>query len=160
MNSLSKVTISALIALFIISNAFLANGQAKNAIGFGVGANTSGAGGGGGAVFQGEIKVTKSFSIVPSVGVEVPYVGYVGLAGKYYIAPRFYSSLGALAYFSGDDAGIGGSMALGYEVLSTRRHIIDLALHGDAVKISDSGGNTGAIVGLRLIYNFSFSKRY
>ncbi len=151
-----------IVVIFIISAITTANGQAKNAIGFGPAINTSQKGGGFGGLVQGEIKVARSFSIVPSIGVEIPYIAYFSLAAKYYILPGLFTTLGPLAHIGGDDgiyAGLGGSAAAGVELLSKRRHVIDLILHGDVIKMDDRG-NAGSVVGLRLIYNFSFSKRY
>ena len=134
-----------------------ANGQAKNALGFGPALNVSGEGMGIGARLQGEIKINRKIAIVPAIGLEVPYFAYAGISGKYYFQPRFYGMLGILANIASldtGDQGIGGSAALGYELVSSRKHILDLNLHGDTFTAE---GEAAGVAGLRLTYNFSFS---
>lgn len=148
--------------VFLICTAFFcthAYSQAKNSIGAGLALNASKEGSGYGGVLQGEIKLAKEFSMVPSVGIETPYTGYFGLGGKYYIEPGFYIRLGALAYLGGEegsDNGIGATASGGYELISEQRSILDLNLHGDFIRINHQAT---PIVGIRLTYNFSFSKQ-
>lgn len=136
-----------------------AYGQAKNSLGIGLALNTSKEGSGYGGVVQGEIKLAKKFSAVPSIGIETPYNGYFGLGGKYYFEPGFYVRLGGLAYLGGEEAsnsGIGATVGGGYELISEQRSILDLNVHGDFIRINHQAT---PIVGIRLTYNFSFSKQ-
>jgi len=154
-----KSTSSKLI-LFIFTIALSlnnANGQAKNALGFGPALNVSGEGMGIGARLQGEIKINRKIAIVPAIGLETPYLAYAGISGKYYFQPRFYGMLGMLANVASldtGDQGIGGSVAVGYELVSSRKHTLDLNLHGDTFTTE---GKAAGVAGLRLTYNFSFS---
>lgn len=156
MNTACKAVITLILFVFI---AGYANAQAKNAIGLGPAFSTSAENPTGfGIVFQGEIKLNKSFSIVPSVGVEVPYVVYAGLAGRYYVEPRFYLHLGGFIRAGGDtfsDSGPGGTAGLGYMLLSTKRNVIDLNFHGD---ILSSENKSRAVGGIRIVYSFSFTR--
>lgn len=132
--------------------------QAKNAIGIGLALNTSKEGAGFGAIFQGEVKINKSISITPALGVETPYVVYAGLGGKYYFRPDFYGSFGAFGHignFDGDSDGLGGTAGIGFILLSSTRDVLDLGFHCDFLKLKDQGT---PLVGLRLTYNFSFNK--
>jgi len=139
-----------------------ASGQAKNALGFGPAINVSKTGsyhreGGIGARLQGEIKLANRISLVPSIGVESPYNGYLGVSGKYYPVDRFHLLLGGIAYIGGDiSAGVGPSVGVGYQLVSSRRHFIDIDLHGEIIKVDPYENTT--VLGLRLTYNFSFSK--
>lgn len=139
------------------------NGQAKNALGIGPALNISKRGSydnptGFGGRLQGEIKLVNKISLVPSFGIEGPYTGYFGISGKYYPADRFHVMAGGIAYIGGDlYAGIGPSLAVGYQLLASKRHFIDIDLHGDIIKV-DPKGHTN-IIGLRLTYNFSFSRQ-
>jgi hypothetical protein len=132
--------------------------QAKNAIGFGLGLNATKEGVGFGAILQGEVKINKFISITPALGVETPYVVYTGLGGRYYFRPDFYGSFGAFGHignFDGDSDGLGGTAGIGFILLSSSRHVLDLGLHTDFFKLHD---NVTPLVGLRLTYNFSFNK--
>ena len=146
--------------LFIVTTAFTMNNakaQAKNALGFGPALNVSAQGMGIGARLQGEIKISRKIAIVPAIGLEAPYFAYAGVSGKYYFQPRFYGMLGMLANVASIDAGdqgIGGSVAVGYELVSSRKHTLDLDLHGDTFTTE---GEAAGVAGLRLTYNFSFS---
>jgi hypothetical protein len=155
MNAACKAVTSLILFIFIT---VYANAQAKNAIGLGPAFSTSEDNPTGfGIVFQGEIKLDKSFSIVPSVGVEVPYVVYAGLAGRYYVEPRFYLHVGGFFRAGGDtfsESGPGGTAGLGYMVLSTKRNVIDLNFHGD---IMNAENRSRAVGGIRIIYSFSFT---
>jgi len=139
-----------------------ANGQAKNALGFGPAINFSKTGSydpedGLGARLQGEIKLGNRVSLVPSIGGETPYNAYFGVSGKYYPVDRFHMMLGGIAYIGGDvSAGVGPSIALGYQLLSSQRHFIDVDFHGEIIKVEPYENTT--VLGLRLTYNFSFSR--
>ncbi len=138
-------------------------GQAKNALGIGPAINTSKQGsynteGGFGGVLQGEIKLAPKFALIPAIGVEIPYTGYGGLSVKYYPVDKVHLKLGAIAYIGGDiDAGLAPSVDVGCQLLSSGRHFIDLDLHGEVIKIDQYENTT--VIGLRLTYNFSFSKQ-
>lgn len=155
--SFQKLILTLLCFIFSIA---AVSGQAKNSIGFGPAINSSREGGGFGAILQGEIKVARAFAIVPAIGVEIPYVAYFSLAGKYYFQSDMYVTLGALAHLGGDDgvgdSGLGGTAGIGYELVSSKSHVLDLNLHGDVMQID---GSAAPVVGLRLTYNFSFSGR-
>jgi hypothetical protein len=146
----------------IIFSINTAKGQAKTALGFGPAINISKTGsydpeGGIGVRLQGEIRLANRFSLVPSIGVETPYIAYFGVSGKYYPVDKFHLMLGGIAYIGGDvSAGVGPSIAVGYQLLSSRRHFIDIDLHGEIIKV-DTYENT-TVIGLRLTYNFSFSR--
>ncbi len=131
--------------------------QAKNAIGIGVALNTSRENSQGfGGLLQGEIKLIKSLSLVPSIGAEVPYVVYAGLAGRYYFNPTIYVSAGGFAHYNGDDAGgIGGTGGIGFMLLSSHRQTIDLNLHGDYMK---NDHRATPVAGIRFVYSFSFTR--
>ena len=152
---ISKITL--IIACLIFSTSF-ANAQAKNAIGVGAGLNTSREGTGFGGILQGEIKLANSFSLAPSLGAEIPYVVHLGIAGRYYFSEDVYGSLGSFAHLGGDDGasgGLGGTAGIGFILLATTRHIVDLNFHADYFE-NDHRGT--ALAGLRLIYSFSFSR--
>lgn len=130
---------SAFLILLLWSGPLWVSGQAKNAIGLGPALNVSGNGGGFGAVLQGEIKVARSFSVAPALGVELPYVGYFSLSGRYYLSRAWYGSLGGIAYVGGENgagSGLGGTAAIGHQIFASRRHILDLSLHGDVLKVN------------------------
>ncbi len=139
-----------------------AKGQAKNALGFGPAINVSKTGsydaeGGIGARLQGEVKLANRISIVPSIGVETPYNFYFGVSGKYYPMDRLHLMLGGIAYIGGDVlGGVGPSVAVGYQLLSSRRHMIDIDLHGEIIKVDPYENTT--VLGMRVTYNFSFSR--
>jgi hypothetical protein len=147
---------------FIHCSINTANGQAKNALGFGPAINVSKTGAynsevGIGARLQGEIKLANRISLVPSIGGETPYSVYLGVSGKYYPIDRFHLLLGGIAYIGGDiSAGVGPSVAVGYQLVSSSRHFIDLDFHGEIIKVDPYENTT--VLGLRLTYNFSFSK--
>jgi hypothetical protein len=148
------------LALFagLLFNTIETNAQAKHAIGIGPALNGNKDGMGFGGTLLGEIKVAKAFSIVPAIGVEIPYVGYVALGAKYYFHRSMYTNLGALLHIGGEDgadSGIGGSLGIGGALLAGKRNLLDLNLHGDAIKMD---GDLAPVVGLRLTYQFSFSK--
>ncbi|MEO5894002.1 MAG: hypothetical protein ABIQ31_27335 [Ferruginibacter sp.] len=159
MRKFDRVLMLTLLSISMIFSTFLVHAQAKNAIGIGPAINGSKEGTGMGAVLQGEIRLAKSFALVPSIGVEIPYVGYTGLSGKYYLPNKTHVSLGGFLHVGGDDAGdsgFGGSAGFGIELLSTQKHIIDLDIHGDVFQID---GDPAFVGGLRLTYNFSFSRQ-
>ncbi|WP_183568034.1 hypothetical protein [Mucilaginibacter sp. SP1R1] len=140
---------------FIFSTHFV-NAQAKNAIGVGLGLNVSKENSQGfGGVFQGEIKLSKSVSLLPSLGVEIPYVIYLGLGSRYYFTPKVYGSIGGFAHYDGDNGGLGGSAGVGFILLSARKQVLDLNLHGDYM---EKDHRNTPVAGFRLIYSFSFSK--
>ena len=143
-----------LCTVFFISEA---KGQAKSAIGVGAALNASRENSQGfGAVLQGEIKLAKSVSLVPSVGGEVAYGIYAGLAGRYYFNPTIYVSAGGFANYNGDSgSGSGGTGGVGFMLMSTHRQTIDLNLHGDYLK---NKHQPTPIAGVRLIYSFSFTR--
>jgi hypothetical protein len=134
-----------------------AGAQAKNAIGIGAALNTSRENSQGfGALLQGEIKITKSVSVVPSIGGEVTYGAYAGLGARYYLNPAIYFTAGSFAHYSGDDAGgIGGTGGIGFMLLSSHRQTIDINLHGDYM---ENNHRATPIAGIRLIYSFSFTR--
>ncbi|MCD0489555.1 hypothetical protein LPB86_15040 [Pedobacter sp. MC2016-14] len=144
---------------FSINTAY---GQAKNALGLGPAINVSKTGSynresGIGARLQGEIKLANRISLVPSIGLETPYNGYLGISGKYYPIPRFHLLFGGIAYIGGDVyAGVGPSVAIGYQLVGSRRNFIDIDLHGEIIKVDPYENTT--VLGLRLTYNFSFSR--
>lgn len=137
-------------------------GQAKNALGIGPALNSSKRGSydnptGFGGRLQGEIKLVNKISLVPSIGLEGPYNGYFGVSGKYYPVDRFHLMAGGIAYIGGDlYSGVGPSVAVGYQILASGRHFIDLDLHGEIIKVDPYENTT--VLGLRLTYNFSFSR--
>jgi len=145
-------------SLILVVKTVHVQAQAKSAIGLGPALNASKNGQGFGGVLMAEIKVAKAFSVEPSIGVEIPYTAYLGLAGKYYFADRIHANLGALLHIGGEDAsdsGIGGTIGIGRELMVSRRHVLDLNLHGDVIKMD---GNAAPVVGLRLTYQFCFGK--
>ncbi len=159
MNTQYKTIRITVILFCFICSTQLIYAQAKNALGAGPALNSSKFGGGFGGVLQGEIKFTRKAALVPSIGVEAPYTGYISLAGKYYFQPGIHVNLGAFLHIGGDDAsdsGPGGTAGIGYEMVSSKRHILDLDFHLDVMQIERE---TAPIGGLRLTYNFSFSKR-
>lgn len=147
--------------LFICFSTFnmpTTKGQARSGVGLAFGVNGSSEGLGLGFRFQGEVKVSRKVTVVPAIGVEIPYNVYAGLSGKYYFRSRFYSMLGPIAHLrslEAGDSGIGGSAAVGYEFKSAKRSIVDLNLHTDVIQIN---GRTSPVIGLRVAYNFSFSR--
>jgi hypothetical protein len=165
-----------LLSLCLLSTIFCvgtAQGQAKGAIGFGPSISHFGKPGsvsttdpfrnpsyekevGFGGVLQGEIKLGRMFSLVPSLGVENQDFGYLGLYGKLYISDRFSFRFGTIAY-SADafDFGFGPSMGIGYQLVKAKRNSLDLDFHGE---MADTGNGNVSLVGLRLTYNFFFSK--
>ncbi|MEN0056551.1 MAG: hypothetical protein AAGC65_22935 [Mucilaginibacter sp.] len=157
-NILQYILKITLIIPCIICSANFANAQAKNAIGLGAGLNTSGKGAGFGAILQGEVKLNNSISINPSLGIETPYIAYVGATGRYYLSDEVYGSLGGFAHIGGiDDPSIspGGTAGIGFIVLATNHHVVDLNFHVDYF---ESDNERLTLAGLRLTYNFSFTK--
>ncbi|MGF7041183.1 hypothetical protein [Mucilaginibacter lappiensis] len=158
MNILHKPLKLILIIGSLICGANFANAQAKNAIGIGAGLNTSREGSGVGATLQGEIKLTNSISLAPSLGIEIPYVAYLGVAGRYYFTDEVYGSLGGFAHVGGVDdpyLGPGGTAGIGFIILATTRHVLDVNFHADYFE-NDHERTT--LAGLRLTYNFSFTR--
>ncbi|HMG10469.1 MAG TPA: hypothetical protein VK609_18275 [Mucilaginibacter sp.] len=159
MNILRKTLNLTLIIGCFICSANFANAQAKNAIGLGLGFNYSNKNGNGpGGVFQGEIKLDKSVSLTPSVGLEEPYIFYAGLAGRYYFSPVIYGSLGGFAYHNVDYGGAGAAAGIGFMLLIDHRQTFDINIHGNY--LNNNYENDSPIVGIRLIYSFSFNKLY
>ena len=157
-NILQYILKIALIITCIICSDNFANAQAKNAIGLGAGLNTSREGAGFGGILQGEVKLTNSISITPSLGAEIPYVVHLGIGGRYYFSDEVYGGLGAFGHFGGDDgasAGLGGTAGIGFILLQTTRHVVDLNFHAD---LFENDHRRITLAGLRLIYNFSFSR--
>jgi hypothetical protein len=134
-----------------------AKGQAKSSIGIGAALNTSKENSQGfGAFLQGEIKLAKSVSIVPSVGGEVAYGVYAGLAGRYYFTPAIYVSAGSFANYNGESgSGAGATGGIGFILMSNHRQTIDLNFHGDYIK---NKYQTIPVAGVRFIYSFSFTR--
>ena len=158
MNILQKTLKLVLVIGCLMCSAKLANAQAKNAIGIGAGLNTSREGSGVGATLQGEIKLANSISLAPSLGIEIPYVAYLGVAGRYYFTDQVYGSLGAFAHVGGVDdpyIGPGGTAGIGFIVLATIRHVLDVNFHADYF---ENDHERTALAGLRLTYNFSFTR--
>jgi hypothetical protein len=158
MNILQYISKITLIMACIICSANFANAQAKNAIGLGAGLNTSGAGAGFGAILQGEVKLNNTISLAPSLGIETPYIVYLGITGRYYFSDEVYGSLGGFAHVGGIDdpaIGAGGTAGVGFILLATTRHVVDLNFHVDYFE-NDNERTT--LAGLRLTYNFSFTR--
>jgi hypothetical protein len=158
MNILHKPLNLTLIIGCLICSVDFANAQAKNAIGIGVGLNTSKEGSGFGATLQGEIKLTNSISLTPALGIETPYVAYLGVAGRYYFNDELYGSLGGFAHVGGVDdpyIGPGGTAGIGFILLATTRDVLDLNFHADYFE-NDHERTT--LAGLHLTYNFSFTR--
>ena len=134
--------------------------QSKFSIGIGPAWNVSkqsNEGAGLGIVIQSEIKISKTASVCPSVGAEIPYLVYAGLAGRYYLAPEIYVLLGALLNVGGDDGaygGLGETAGAGFAFPLARHHVIDLNFHIDRIQLDKGYFPVG---GLRLTYNFSIS---
>ncbi|WP_184550699.1 hypothetical protein [Mucilaginibacter sp. FT3.2] len=149
--------IMAFCCLILTTNRAIA--QAKNAIGVGPALGVSEDNiPGFGIAFQGEIRLNKQFSIAPSFGVEIPYVVYAGLAGRYYVQPGLYVHLGGFIRAGGDvfsDSGPGGTAGVGFIVLSTKRNVIDLNLHADVMSYEN---RSRTVAGMRITYNFSFTR--
>lgn len=158
MNILQYILKATLIMACVIGSANFVNAQAKNAIGIGAGFNTSKEGSGIGAILQGEVKLTNSISLTPSLAIETPYVAYLGAAARYYFSNTIYGSLGAFAHVGGVDdpyIGPGGTTGLGFIIFATTRHVIDLNIHADYF---ENDHERNILAGLRLTYNFSFSR--
>lgn len=159
MNILQKTLKLILVIGCLLCSVKFANAQAKNAIGLGLGINHSNENGAGpGGVFQGEIKLYKSVSLTPSVGIEEPYIFYAGLAGRYYFSPVIYGSLGGFAYHNADYGGAGAVAGIGFILLIDHRQTFDINIHGDY--LNNNYNKDSPIVGIRLIYSFSFNKLY
>jgi hypothetical protein len=145
------------LAIFLVSN--LAYGQAKTTIGIGLAINSSQAPVGYGGILEVEAKVSPTFSLVPSIGVEVPYTAYLGLAGRTYISDRINMNLGGFYHLGGDDgvgdSGPGATVGVGLSVLHTKEHFLSVNLHSDILQINNS---IRPLAGLRLVYNYSFKK--
>ncbi|MDN3550379.1 hypothetical protein [Mucilaginibacter aquaedulcis] len=158
MNILQKISKIILIMACIICSANFVHAQAKNAIGLGVGLNTSREGAGFGAILQGEVKLTNAISITPSLGAEIPYVVHLGIGGRYYFSDEVYGALGTFGHIGGDDgasAGLGGTAGIGFILLATSRHVVDLNFHAD---LFENDHRRITVAGLRLIYSFSLSR--
>ena len=159
MNILQKALKLILVIGCFMCSAELANAQAKNAIGLGLGLNYSNKkirdpGG----VLQGEIKLAKSVSLTPFIGLEEPYIFYAGLAGRYYFTPAIYGSLGGFTYHNVDYGGSGGTAGIGFILLLPPRQTFDINIHGDY--LNNNYNKDSPLVGIRLIYSFSFNKLY
>lgn len=149
-----RTTFILLFAL-LICGAVKVHAQAKNAIGLGFGFNTSRENSNGfGGILQGEIKVTKAVSVTPYLATEVPYSVQVGLSGRYYLSKMIYSSAGAFGYYDADYSGFGATGGAGFIPLSGHHQTLDLNLHADYLK----KGYRTTIIGIRLIYSFSFTR--
>jgi hypothetical protein len=137
----------------------LANAQAKFAVGGGGALSYSKENiPGFGVVSQGEIRLDKFVSITPSVGVEVPYLVYAGLAVRFYINPKLYVHAGGFVNAEGDgfyETGGGATGGLGYMVFVKPHQTIDLNFHAD---FKNNNDKNLAIYGIRLIYSYSFTK--
>ena len=144
----------------------LATGQAHNAFGLGVAINgypgryASGTQvqTGGGLAMQGEIKLANDLALVPSLGIEVPYFIYLGLSGKCYLQRSFFIHFGGFLHLGGADiydSGPGVTGGIGVALLAEKMHSLEATLHTDIMRYDT---RTKAIVGVRLTYNFSFSK--
>lgn len=151
---------------FLLLHVMLVKGQAHNAFGLGAAINfypgryASGTQvqTGFGGLLQGEIKLAKAIAVVPSLGLEIPYLAYIGLNGKYYIDRLFYAQLGGFLHLGGadiDDSGPGVTAAIGSAIISEKMHSLELTLHTDLMRYD---ARTKVIAGLRLTFNFSFSQ--
>ena len=139
--------------------------QAKSSIGLGPAFNLSADGSGAGVIFQGELKLTKSISIAPALGIEVPYLVHVGLAGRYYLQPEFYLLLGGFTNAGVQSAnarvqqrsygGAGGTAGPGFALPLNKQNVLDFNLHFDMLRRRDDYFLLG---GIRVTYNFAFSK--
>lgn len=149
-------TILILLSALLVCGAVKVRAQAKNAIGLGIGFNTSRENSNGyGGLLQGEIKIAKAVSITPYLSVEVPYNVLGGLSGRYYFNKIIYASAGAFGYFDADYSGYGGTGGAGFILLSGHHQTLDLNFHGDYLK---KGSRATPVVGLRVIYSFSFTR--
>lgn len=111
-----------------------------------------------GVVSQGEVRLNRFVSVTPSVGVEIPYLVYAGLAVRFYINPKLYVHGGGFVNAEGDgfgETGGGGTGGLGYMVFVRPHQTIDLNFHAD---FKNNTGKNLAIYGMRIIYSYSFTK--
>lgn len=145
-----------LLLSLLVCGAVKVHAQAKNAIGLGLGFNTSRERSVGyGGLLQGEIKITKAVSVTPYLSVEDPYYVVGGLSGRYYFNKIIYASAGAFGFFDSDYSGYGGTGGAGFIMLSGHHQTLDLNVHGDYLK---KGSRVTPFAGLRLIYSFSFTR--
>ena len=157
MNILPNTLKFTLVICCLMYSTNLVLAQAKNAIGLGLGLNHSKENNNSGGVMQGEIKLARSISLTPSIGVEEPYIIYAGIAGRYYFTPFLYGSLGGFTYHNVDYGGSGGTGGIGFVLLSGHRQIFDINIHADYL---NNYNEYSPIFGIRLIYSFSFNKLY
>lgn len=138
----------------------LASGQAKYALGVGGALNyypqtyNYSTQPGFGGVFQGEVKLNSAatLSLAPSLGLELPYIFYIGMSLRYYIKPRFYVQGGGYAHFDADILGPGGTAGLGYIIYTTKTQNLDLNFHVDELKFDNV---VHTLFGIRVTYNFT-----
>ena len=160
------------------------NAQARSGIGIGLGANIPFASGYNAGVdfnVQGNIRLSNAFALVPAIGVKqikgddaIIHEGPMGystytrgnldgvslaFSGKYYFAPQWFASAGVVGIINADRSSSGGTFALGYQVPLDNQNNVEFNLNGSILKWSrTSGSTTVPVAGLRIAYNFNFSK--
>ncbi|KIO75548.1 hypothetical protein TH53_20085 [Pedobacter lusitanus] len=87
---------------------------------------------------------------------------HLDLAMRYYIIPNFFAKLGPVLYFAGgnDDLsgmGIGGTAALGYQLMLDKRNKLEFVFNTDLINVRNGGNGITPIAGVRVAYAFNFS---
>ena len=171
-----------------LSFAINAYSQSRSNIGFGYGINKPYSGDyntGKGFQLQGNITITGSWSISPSLGYDrllakrqiinnSPYyysnridnidLTCLGVSARYSLNSNWFAKAGPVFYIAGGNEdianlGFGGSAAVGYNLNFTPHSTLELSLSTEIINIPPQAGNgTTAIAGLKIAYVFNFRK--
>lgn len=170
-NSILRFALIAGIATFLNTNAFA---QAKTAFGVGpvfnhytrthksTGRKKNDIGLGG--MLQVELKLTKIISLVPSVGLELPYTICPGVGARIYTGKSVFFQVGGFASPGGDDGvyiGVGANAGIGVCIPVAKAHTVDLSLRVETFNQNEPENNnhTYFTTGLRALYVFGRSKK-
>jgi hypothetical protein len=177
-----KAFTSAILTFIMVLMYATGKAQVHSGIGIGLGANipfASGYSPGFDLNFQGNIRLSNVFALVPAIGVKqikgdnaIIHEGYQGystytrgdiggvsfaFSGKYYFNKQWFASAGVIGIINADRPNSGATLALGYQVPLDNQNNVEFDLSGSILKWSrTSGSTTVPVTGLRIAYNFNF----
>lgn len=186
---MKNIVFKSLLITILLSSGINAYSQSRSNIGFGYGINKPYSGDyntGKGFQLQGNITVSGSWSISPSLGYDrllskrqllinnPPYyysnridnidLTCLGVLARYSLNNNWFAKAGPIFYIAGGNEdianlGFGGSAAVGYNLNFTPHSTFELSLSTGIVNIPPQAGNgTTAIAELKIAYVFNFRK--
>jgi hypothetical protein len=180
------LTLAILLTLPIAQHAF---SQSRSGLGVRYGINKPYADSykfGSGAAFQINIAINNKWGLEPAIAYDRvngdretiyspdgPYVFmeaetldllHLDLTARYYIFPELFVRLGPMLYVAGGNEdlsgmGIGGTAAVGYQLMLDSRNKLEFVLNTDLINVPYGGDGITPIAGLKVAYFFHFRKQ-